>query len=367
MLKKIFLFMICFNIFLTNEILAKEIMIKDVLGREVKVNLPAKRIIIAFYFPDFLAVGGKNAFDNVVAISKDSWANYMPQNYELFSSIIPKIKTLDDIGDPQFGTFSAEKVIALKPDLLILADWQYDMIKDNLSLIEKVGIPIVVISYNKETLEQHRLSTQILGQLLNQKQRANEIIDFYESKIKYIQEKIAKANLPKPKIYIELGNKGPKENSFTFGNDMWGSLANLVGGENIAQNLVQKWGVISAEQVLASKPDVIVISGRENELNKNKEAMVMGIGIDEKEALKRLEGFKQREGYTALPAIQNHRLYGFYNHLTRTLSDVAGAEFLAKALYPDLFKDLNPNQTYKEFHEKFMPAVPKGTFGIQAN
>ena len=37
--------------------------IKDVLGREVKVDVPAKRIMLGFYYTDFLAVGGEKALD----------------------------------------------------------------------------------------------------------------------------------------------------------------------------------------------------------------------------------------------------------------------------------------------------------------
>ena len=39
--------------------------IKDVLGREVKVDVPAKRIMLGFYYTDYLAVGGEKALDNV--------------------------------------------------------------------------------------------------------------------------------------------------------------------------------------------------------------------------------------------------------------------------------------------------------------
>ena len=37
-------------------------------------------------------------------------------------------------------------------------------------------------------------------------------------------------------------------------------------------------------------------------------------------------------------------------------------QLLAKALYPDLFADLNPEQNYLDFYKKYLPVQPQGTF-----
>lgn len=345
---------------------SKEVVVKDVLDREVKLNLPLKRIILGFYYTDFLAVGGAKAFDKVAGFVKDGWAVYAKNSYEFYAQFIPRIKNLADVGDPQFGTFSVEKVLALKPDLLILAAWQYEVIQEDLATFEKHNIPVVVIDYNQESVAKHSLSTEILGQILGQEEKALELVNFYKSKINVVQERIKSAALPKPKIYIEFGNKGPQENSFTFGDDMWGALIDLAGGDNIARNLVKRWGVINPELVLAANPDVIIITGRESDLEKNKEAMVMGFNIEENEALKRLEGFKFRKGYENLNAIIHHKLFGAYHRASTTLADVAMVEFIAKTLYPSLFEDIDPLKTYLDFHQKFLLAKPQGTFMIKA-
>ena len=56
--------------------------IKDVLGREVKVDVPAKRIMLGFYYTDFLAVGGEKALDNVVGFSKAVWTDWTPTSWK---------------------------------------------------------------------------------------------------------------------------------------------------------------------------------------------------------------------------------------------------------------------------------------------
>lgn len=361
------LFLASVLVIMANFSFAKEVSLTDVLGREVKLDLPAKRIALGFYYTDFLAVGGVKALDNVVGFSKAVWTDWTPSSWEVYSKAVPKLTTLEDFGEAEVGTFSVEKVLSLKPDLLILAAWQWQILEFDLDPVIEAGIPIVVLDYNREKVELHAQSTRLLGQITGQEQRAEELVKWYEGIANDVSSRLAKAKPPKQKIYIEFGNKGPNEAGITYGKDMWGSLIDLAGGENIAAPFVSQWSPINPEQILVSKPDVIMIAGRETELKKNKEAMVMGIHIDEKEAVKRLNAYKNRPGWSALPAIKDNRLYGLYMGASRNLADAAMIQYLAQVMYPELFKDLNPLQTYIDFHKKYLPIVPEGTFIIRAS
>ncbi|MDU5840453.1 MAG: iron ABC transporter substrate-binding protein, partial [Haemophilus parainfluenzae] len=103
------------------------------------------------------------------------------------------------------------------------------------------------------------------------------------------------------------------------------------------------------------------ITGRETELKKNQDGMVMGFGIEKAEAERRLNAFKHRAGWAELPAVKNNRVYAAYHANSRTLSDSASVQFVAKAAYPDLFKDLDPQQTYLNFYKNYLPVTPEGT------
>lgn len=357
---------ILLGIFVANSAFAELKVLKDVLGREVKVNLPAKRIALGFYYTDFIAVGGVKALDNVVGFSKAVWTDWTPTSWELYSKAVPKLTKLDDFGEAEVGTFSVEKVLALKPDLLILAAWQWQILEFDLEPVIDANIPIIILDYNRESLERHLLSTKLLGEITGEKKRAEELAKWYENIVKDVQSRIANAKRAKPKIYIEYGAKGPNEAGITYGKDMWGSLIDLAGGENIAEPFVKQWAPINPEQIIVSKPEVIVIAGRETELKKNKDAMVMGVNIEEKEALRRLNAYKKRPAWNSLPAVQQNRLYGAYMGATRNLADASMVQFLAKIMYPDLFKELDPVKTYVDFHKKYLPVVPQGTFIIQA-
>ena len=55
---------------------------------------------------------------------------------------------MPDIGKSDENTFSAEKVIALKPDVFFLAAWMFNALRGADKQIEAAGIPLVVIDYN---------------------------------------------------------------------------------------------------------------------------------------------------------------------------------------------------------------------------
>lgn len=334
----------------------------DVIGREVKVDLPAKRVVLGFYFEDFMAVGTEKAFDSVVGLSREAWEGWVPANWEMYTQHRPSLKAIPDVGEVEAQTFSVEKVLSLKPDLVILADWQYKALGQDAKRIEDQGIPVVVVDYNEQTVARHTASTRLLGTLTGQEKRANELADFYANALKEVAEGVAAAKQPKPKVYVEFGNKGPGDYSFTYGKNMWGAMITAAGGDNIATPFVEWWGPMNPEQVLASKPDAIFISGREN--NKAASALPMGQGVNAEEARAKLAAFATRPGWDALPAIKNHQLFGLYQGASRTLSDFAMVQYIAKALYPQQFSKMDPVANYLGYYEKYLPVKPQGTFAI---
>ena len=335
----------------------------DVRGREVQVDVPSKRVVLGFYYPDYIAVTGADKFENVVGISREFWEKFNPGSWSLYAAKIPSLQNIGDIGNVNTGTFSFEKTLAMKPDVVVLADWQYDTLKEEMPRFEKAGIPVVV-DFNAQTVERHTASAKLFGEIAGTPERAKQAADEYAQGMADIQKRVAEAGKPKPKIYIEFGDKGPAEHSFTFGKNMWGAIADTVGGDNIAAAFIKDWGPINPEQFLAAKPDVVIISGTEVGL-KQPTSMAMGIDIAADEAQKRLKGFTERAGWADIPAIQNGRVFGIYHTASRSLSDLASAQFIAKALYPEAFADVNPEETYREFHRKYLPVEPQGTFFIR--
>jgi ABC-type Fe3+-hydroxamate transport system substrate-binding protein len=333
--------------------------VTDVLDREVTFDAPAQRVIVGFYPEDYMAIGTEAAYDKVVGMSKYIW-QARSANWEMYTKHRPSLADIPGIGRVDTKTFSVEKVISLNPDLIMLADWQFKGLGADVDRLEQAGIPVIVVDYNAQTLARHVKSTHIIGVITGQQERAAKIADDYTKNMTMITERLAKANLPKPRIYTEFGAAGVNEIGYTFGKNMWGAIATMAGGDNISAPYVEWWGKLNPEQILASDPQVIVITGYET--GNGDDAMLMGQGVEESVAQARLAGFKQRVGWSSLSAVQNNRMFAAYHGACRTILDGAMVQFYAKALYPELFSDLNPEAAYKDFYKKYLPVTPEGTF-----
>ncbi|MBD4934795.1 iron ABC transporter substrate-binding protein, partial [Xanthomonas citri pv. citri] len=63
-------------------------MLQDVLDRQVKVDVPAKRVVLGFYYPDYIAATGSENFKHVVGISREFWEKFNPGSWALFSKAL---------------------------------------------------------------------------------------------------------------------------------------------------------------------------------------------------------------------------------------------------------------------------------------
>ncbi|HWX46948.1 MAG TPA: hypothetical protein VNZ61_02695 [Roseomonas sp.] len=93
--------------------------ITDAIGRQVTLRAPAERIVLGFNFEEFTAVAGAEGWERVVGFNQKQWSVNCPITWERYRKAIPRLSGLTDIGDTETGTFSVERVLALRPDLLI--------------------------------------------------------------------------------------------------------------------------------------------------------------------------------------------------------------------------------------------------------
>ena len=223
----------------------------DLAGREVTLDKPADRIFLGFYEESYLAVA--KDFSKVVSISKAEWADFFTGQYMAYEEQMPSIKDMIDTGSIYKASFSMETLLNSRPEVAILAPFQYETLAENIKKLEDSGIKVVVIDYNSQTLEKHMQSTRILGMITGNQERAEKLALNYEKAIKEVEERVAKVD-PKKRVYIELGNLGPKEIGNSYGDYLWGSLAKVAGGNNIAEGKVESYGPLDPEFILSSNP-----------------------------------------------------------------------------------------------------------------
>ena len=69
------------------------------------------------------------------------------------------------------------------------------MLGSDLDAINEAGIPIVVLDYNAQTLDKHIKSTEIIGQLTGQKERAAKMAKEYKDIVEHIQTTVKKCKI----------------------------------------------------------------------------------------------------------------------------------------------------------------------------
>lgn len=337
--------------------------ITDTEGRTVTVPHGAQRVLLGFYFEDFYAIVGEDAYDRVVAISRDTWEGWRNTQWHAYVAVNPKIAELIDVGEVDSGTFNIEAAIASKPDVALLAAWQYRGLGEAVNKLEAAGIPVVVVDYNAQTVEKHVLSTQIIGTVMAVEERAELLASEYQTAVNDVLARVAGSTEASKRVYVELGNKGPEEYGNSYSGVMWAGVIAMAGGENIAEGKIERWGPLNPEYVVASQPDVVLIPGS-GWVGRDK-AVLLGFGIDQSVTRERLNPYLERSGWASLPAVSQSQVHSVYHGGARTLYDYAFLQYVAKILHPEAFADVDPIANHRRFYETYLPIEADGAFMVQ--
>jgi iron complex transport system substrate-binding protein len=329
--------------------------ITDALGRTIALKAPAERIIVGFNFEEFTAVTGAAGWERVVGFDRHQWENNRHASWIRYRAAIPNLSSLTDIGDTERDTFSVERVLGLKPDLLITLAAGYNSRAPLMAQVEQAGIPILVVDYQAQTVEKHVASTLAIGKATANEGRARALADLYVKQLGDIRRRTE----GRPRSYVELGYGGAGVVGNTYNNAMWGRMIEFAGGANIASGRIPTgWAPMSPEYVLAAAPDHIFITASSWANAPNAVRAGYDYGIETTQ--RTLAPYADRPGWSSLPAIRNNELHAIEAGLARSLWDWTGTQYIAKQLHPDAFEDIDPVESLRHYHEQFLPVTFEG-------
>lgn len=337
-----------------------EIRVTDLYDRHVTLEKPANRVLLGFHFEDFMAIVGPDAMNRVVAVSLEPWKDWRPAQYAAYIKAMPAISDLVDVGSTSTQTFSIEKALTARPDLVILANWQFKALGESVTQFDQAGIPIVVVDFQSQTLEKHLASILLIGQVMGADGRAKRIADNYRRAVEDVLERIGKAGPSSKRIYVELARGGPSEIGNSYGKAMWGGIIAQLRSINIASDYIENWGPLRAEFILRRQPDVIFLSSAE--WASYPEAVIIGFDTGHKLANERIDAYLQRPGWRDLPAVKTGDIHVVYHGGLGTVFDYTYIQYLAKAIYPEVFTDMDPAGELSKFYEDWMPIKARGVF-----
>jgi len=345
---------------------AQEITVVDMVGRSVTLNAPVERIVLmeSSKTLELAALEGKDfTADEIVGWDNDFKDN-AGDGYAKFLEKYPKLADVPNVGSLDDNTFSVEKVTSLKPDVVIMHNWELmwdgEATNDALSKLEQAGVPVVFVDFYMEPLTNSTKSMLLLGMILGKEQRAQDIVEFYNKHIETVYSRLDKINDKKPSVYIEAAARGPSDYGISYGDVAWGAMVKKAGGDNIAEPvLLNKSKPLSPEYLIDKSPEIIILTGRNWP---TPGSLKLGYTTSLEESKETMEAFISRPGWDTINAVKNHKVYAIYQGHCVSFFNFVGLEAFAKWYYPKEFQDIDPVETMKDFHRKFMPIDYSGTF-----
>lgn len=345
------------------------ITVTDLAGRTVEVPHGAKRAILGegrmFYAT--VVLDQETPFDQFAAIG-DDLPKYDPDTWDKYLAAFPEAKDVPMIGAAASSDFSVEKALELDVDVLIVTLGFYDKIQESgvIDTLEKAGVPTVFVDFRERPTQNTVPSVLLLGRIFGKEAEAQEFADYYMAQMRRVYNVTNRLKADeKPTVFAErAAGLDPGVCCNTFGNFNFGEFIAEAGGFNLGSKyLTGVSGVLNPETLVVEDPDYIVMTGANwSQSNPGNQAVWLGYATEEEKAQEQLVGLTQRTGFPELEAVKDKHVMAIYHQFYQSPYHFVAVQALAKWLHPEQFADLDPNATFAELHERFLPIEPSGVF-----
>ncbi len=355
---------------------AREITLVDIAGRTVKVRQGSRRIILGegrmvYSIAPLFGKRG-NMFKHIVG-TKSDMRLYDPDAHRKYLARFPELGDIPEFGSPYKGDFNIEKAIALRTEIILMPLGDLFKAKETgiIQKLEKAGVQVVFVDFRQAPLQNTVPSILILGKVFGKQRQSLEVIDFYLSETQKVYAKVAeKTDSERPWVFIEsaaAAGFGDGSNIGTFGDNNMGRMVAVAGGRNLGTKLFGGFrGNVSLEFIFKEDPEVIIGTGANwSEAMPTTKAVLLGYEADPGDIEERISYLANRKGWTELQAVKNKRFYSVYHQFYNSPYNFVVLQHFAKAFYPNDFRDLDPDQTFKNFHDTFLPISYSGQFWAQ--
>ena len=210
------------------------ITVTDMMGRSVTLDAPAQRIV-ALTAADCEILCALGCGDRLVG--RGAYCDWPAEVLD-----VPAVES---------GSLTnIEQIIALQPDVLLMADMEQT--KEHVSMLENAGIKVFVS--DAETIEGTYAAIEMIGAIMGKDDEAAALVSGMEQTFAELSAG-AEGKCGKTVFFevspLEWGLWAAGKGSFMD------EIAGMLGLKNIFDD-VEGWGAVSEEQVLARDPDWIV-------------------------------------------------------------------------------------------------------------
>jgi len=225
-----------------------------------------------------------------------------------FSDEPAAAKSLEKLGGIKV---SFEKVVALKPDLVLIVKFSDGTIEK----LASAGLLVMVV--DPQTVGDVARTATLLGKATGEDGSA--VAAKIDQQVQQVKAKVAGATT-RPRVYHEIDASDPTK-IFTVGPGSYiADLIDIAGGVNIAAKAASAYPQLSAEEILRADPEVIVLAAADYSAKPDQVAA--------------------RAGWSAISAVKNNRIGTIAPNLINRPGPRVGeaADAYARIVHPELFK-----------------------------
>lgn len=344
--------------------------VTDLAGREVALPDNVERIILgeSRYIPALGILQPDDPVKQVVGMLPD-FKLADPAGYQQYLDAFPHIEQIPLIGRSARDSFSVEQAIALNADVAIFGVDGHGPTSHDARLIDQlqqVGVVIVFIDFRQSPLENTPRSMALLGEVLGQQQRAEAFNQFYQQRLSAISETLETVTEDeKPRVFLHSRVGLGQSCCETMVDGMMGHFIQYLNVINIAADKVPGTsGILNREYLLVNQPDVYIATaiGSPRTLQNSPQFIALGAGINQSQARGSLKQTLDTAWLQQLDAVKQGRVYAVWHHFYNSPLNIAALEAFAKWLYPELFFELQPEQTLIDLYRQFQPIQLNGTY-----
>ncbi|WP_445681874.1 ABC transporter substrate-binding protein [Radicibacter daui] len=339
---------------------ASRITVTDIAGRPVEVSVPIQRAVLGEGRQLYIiaALDRENPAGRIAG-----WRNDLieadPATYKAYLARFPALGAIPAFSGLEQSLIDIETTIAQKPDVVFL-NLETQKAVEEASYIEKlgaIGIPVIYIDFRHDPEKNTEPSIRLFGTLFDWQERAEALIAFRAQQIARVTDRLAAAQPPRPRVFIERAAGFYDDCCYSFGRGNFGAMVEQAGGENIAASLIPgTFGQINPEQVLVADPQqVIVTSAMWEAYVPGGRWVPVGPGADAAEVQRKLAFYPTRPAYQGIAAQKPGGFHAVWHQFYNSPYQFVAIQQLAKWFHPDLFADLDPGETFRELHERFLP------------
>lgn len=292
----------------------ESITVIDQAGREVKVPKGIESIAISYrVVARFVITLGDGA--KIKGIGKTE---------EFLYETAPTLRDAVDVGK---GVPDLEAIAELKPDIYFHKATDLDGLEN----VQELGIPAVGLSF--EDPEEMKAALTIMGAVLGKKERAEELIAYYDQRI---DEDIKEAeSITDKKSAIVMGSSIGK---VADGSMLQSSMIEYAGGVSAAADLkaTELWPTAGTEQIFKWDPDFIFITGSEG-------ASYGPEDIYSDSAWAELKAVKNKHVYVMPAQKDSWEFPGVVS--------VLGIDYMKSKMYPELLSEEDLQKNIDFFYE----------------